>query len=61
MASALAGPASGDGPPRKVFTISEALQLLSEALHDPGVKVRAVLSQGGRALGIFVCRSNTIA
>jgi len=44
MASALAGPASGDGPPRKVFTISEALQLLSEALHDPGVKVRVVLS-----------------
>jgi hypothetical protein len=44
MASALATPASGDGPPYEVFKISAALSLLSEALHDPDVEVRAVLS-----------------
>jgi len=44
MASALAAPAGGDGPPHEVFTISAALSLLAEALRDPDVKVRAVLS-----------------
>jgi hypothetical protein len=44
MASALGAPASGDGPPHEVFKISAALSLLAEALHDPDVKVRAVLS-----------------
>ena len=44
MASALAAPASGDGPSHEVFKISAALSLLSEALRDPDVKVRAVLS-----------------
>ena len=44
MASALAAPASGDGPAYEVFKISAALSLLAEALHDPDVKVRAVLS-----------------
>lgn len=44
MASALGAPATGDGPPHEVFKISAALSLLSEALHDPDVKVRAVLS-----------------
>ncbi len=44
MASALAAPASSDGPPHEVLKISAALSLLAEALHDPDVKVRAVLS-----------------
>ena len=44
MASALAAPATGDGPPHEVFKISADLSLLAEALHDPDVKVRAVLS-----------------
>lgn len=44
MASALSAPASGDGPPHEVFKISAALSLLAEALRDPDVKVRAVLS-----------------
>ena len=44
MASALAAPASGDGLRHEVFKISAALSLLAEALHDPDVKVRAVLS-----------------
>jgi hypothetical protein len=44
MASALAAPEAGDGPPHEVFKVSAALSLLAEALHDPDVKVRAVLS-----------------
>jgi hypothetical protein len=44
MANALAAPEIGDGLPHEVFKISAALSLLAEALHDPDVKVRAVLS-----------------
>ncbi|GAC1426883.1 MAG: hypothetical protein NVSMB6_27130 [Burkholderiaceae bacterium] len=43
MAGALVTHASGDGLPPEVFKISGALSLLAEALHDPAVKVRAVL------------------
>ncbi len=43
MAGALAAPASKAGPPLAVFKISAALSLLADALHDPGVMVRAVL------------------
>lgn len=48
MASALAAPASSDGPPLDVFKVSAILSLLAEALHDPDVKVRAVLSYSPR-------------
>lgn len=44
MASTLAAPAADDGPSHEVFKISAALSLLSEALRDPDVRVRAVLS-----------------
>ena len=44
MASALAVPPGDDGPSHEVSKISAALSLLSEALRDPDVKVRAVLS-----------------
>jgi hypothetical protein len=44
MASALASSAASAGLPHEVFKISGALSLLSEALRDPDVKVRAVLS-----------------
>jgi len=44
MASTLAAPAADDGPSHEVFKISSALSLLSKALHDPDVMVRAVLS-----------------
>ena len=44
MASALASSAASAGLPHEVFKISAALSLLSEALRDPAVKVRAVLS-----------------
>ena len=44
MASALAAPAADDGPSHEVFKISATLSLLSEALGDPDVKVRDVLS-----------------
>ena len=43
MAHALAASADDDSPPREVFRISAALSLLAESLHDPDVKVRAVL------------------
>lgn len=44
MASVLASCADRDVPPLDVFKISAALSLLAEALRDPDVKVRAVLS-----------------
>jgi hypothetical protein len=44
MASELATKTAVTGLPHEVFRISAALSLLSEALHDPDVKVRAVLS-----------------
>jgi hypothetical protein len=44
MASAVAAPRSNDVPSHEVFKISAALSLLAEALHDPDVNVRAVLS-----------------
>ena len=44
MASALAARAPDNGPSHEVFKLSAALSLLSEALRDPDVKVRAVLS-----------------
>jgi len=44
LAAALAAPASGSGLRHEVVRISAALSLLAEALHDPDVKVRAVLS-----------------
>ena len=44
MASALAAPVGEDGPSYEVIKISAALSLLSKALHDPDVMVRAVLS-----------------
>ncbi len=44
MAVTLAGQAGSERPPIEVFRISAALSLLSEALRDPDVKVRAVMS-----------------
>ncbi|GAC1427035.1 MAG: hypothetical protein NVSMB6_27260 [Burkholderiaceae bacterium] len=44
MARALAGHATDDRLPIEVFKISGTLSLPAEALHDPAVKVRAVLS-----------------
>lgn len=44
MASELATKAAVTGLPHGVYRMSAALSLLSEALHDPDVKVRAVLS-----------------
>jgi hypothetical protein len=44
MADTLAGASQADSLPHEVFKISAGLSLLSEALHDPDVKVRAVLS-----------------
>ncbi len=48
MADALAAHTGEDGPAIQVFKISGALSLLSEALHDPDVMVRAVLSYSPR-------------
>ena len=42
MTQATAGAATAGGPPHEVFRASAALSLLSEALRDPDVKVRAV-------------------
>lgn len=42
MMQAIAGAVSADRPPCEVFRTSAALSLLSEALRDPDVKVRAV-------------------
>lgn len=42
MTQAMAGAGSADRPPYEVFRASAALSLLSEALRDPDVKVRAV-------------------
>ena len=44
MAEALANASDASRLPHEVFKISAALSLLAEALHDPDVKVRAVLS-----------------
>lgn len=44
MAAELAGTTREQGLSHEVFKISAALSLLSEALRDPGVQVRAVLS-----------------
>ncbi len=44
MADTLASASKAEGLPHEVFKISAALSLLAEALHDPDVKVRAVLS-----------------
>ncbi|WP_345944715.1 DUF6880 family protein [Variovorax sp. dw_954] len=44
MAGALVAPTDGDGHAYEVFKISAALSLLAEALHDPDVMVRGVLS-----------------
>jgi hypothetical protein len=44
MASALASPSTSAGLPHEVFKTSAALSLLAEALRDPDIKVRAVLS-----------------
>ncbi|MEJ8859550.1 DUF6880 family protein [Variovorax robiniae] len=44
MAGALAAPADDNGHSHEVFRISAALSLLAEALHDPDVMVRGVLS-----------------
>jgi hypothetical protein len=44
MASALAAPASGDSRPHEVFKIFAALLQRAEALRDPDVKVRTVMS-----------------
>jgi len=43
MAHALTSASQANGLPHDVFKISAALSLLSDALHDPDVKVRAVL------------------
>ena len=48
MADAVAAHAGDDGPALQMFKISGALSLLSEALHDPDVMVRAVLSYSPR-------------
>jgi hypothetical protein len=42
MTQAMAGASSAGRPPHEVFRASAALSLLSEALRDPDVKVRAV-------------------
>jgi hypothetical protein len=42
MTQTLAGASAADRPPHEVFRASAALSLLSEALRDPDVKVRAV-------------------
>jgi len=44
MDSAVANPTNDRCPSPEVFKMSAALSLLAEALHDPDVKVRAVLS-----------------
>ena len=44
MADTLSGASKAGGLPHEVFKISAALSLLGEALRDPDVKVRAVLS-----------------
>jgi len=43
MNEALVGSRRGQALPREVYKVSAALSLLSEALHDPDVMVRAVL------------------
>lgn len=43
MTQAMTGTSSADRPPHEVFRASAALSLLSEALRDPDVKVRAVM------------------
>ena len=44
MTAALAGPSEAGRMPAGVFSISSTLSLLSHALHDPDVHVRAVLT-----------------
>lgn len=44
MADTLSSASKAEGLPHEVFKISAELSLLAEALHDPDVKVRAVLS-----------------